>query len=197
MTERDDCRGLPLRNDKGFYRLKSYNLDKTFNIEACAPYQSAIDVRLGHKAANCIGINASTVNYMEQSRETVFIYFSHDSANVCMHFLGLLRRRRPAGTDRPNGFIGNNDRFYIIRGEIIQSLFYLPFDNGKSPACLPLLEGFTYAEYGLQIEGDGGLELSINGIIIFAKDGSALRMTHDDVLTSGIYEHGGRYLSRI
>ena len=128
-----------------------------------------------------------------------------------MHLLGLLNGCDLAGTNGPNGLVGDDDRAEIShrpkqrrriegslpvgRVNLLGNSLQLALDNILGLAALALLEGLSNARNDTETSTNSGAHLVRDELVGVAEEGAALRVTEDDPVHVGVFELVGRDLA--
>ena len=106
-----------------------------------------------------------------------------------MHLLRLQRRGDLAGTDRPDGLVGDNDLFDVSRREAGQRAANLRGDDGVGAATLALLERFADADDRRETGDQRRLRLGVDDRVGLAEERAAFGVAEDHILAAQINEH--------
>ena len=114
-----------------------------------------------------------------------------------VHLFSLFRCSRFAGTYRPYGFVGYDERGELFGCQVIDHLPELCPDDVEVPARFAFFELFAHAVYRNEVvgvcHGEFPVERGTRFTVVFAP----FRVAEDDVLHAECGQHGGRYFARV
>ena len=108
-----------------------------------------------------------------------------------MGFLGFLGSCGQAGANGPDGFIGDDQVGYLLRGEILEAALELDFQHGFQNAPQAFVLRFSDAENGGDACGDGLLDFGVDNGIRFSEILAAFAVAEHHILEVQFIQHAG------
>ena len=158
-------------------------------FEACAAYECAIDVGLTEEDFGVVRFDAAAVENTGAFGKRRIITSGEPFAKVFVRGFGLFRGSGYAGTDGPDGFVGDDDTGCGVFIDLVEGALHLPVEDFFGEACGAFVEEFSDAEYGYEPAGVGVGEFSIEEVVCFAEERAAFAVTDEHILAAAVFEH--------
>ena len=114
-----------------------------------------------------------------------------------MDFLSLLSGSGLAGTDSPDGLVGDDDVLELLNGQVEYATLELSLANLVLLVGLTLFEALSDAEDHLQSVLECKKHLLLQDFGSLTIVAATLRVTENHILCSGALHHFGRNLTRV
>lgn len=105
--------------------------------------------------------------------------------------LRLLRRGIPAGSDGPDGFVGDDDIVHLGCGDTCEAATELCFQDFLLTTCIALFQGLADAEDGAQAAGQRGEDFFVNEGIGLPENLAAFAVAENHIAHKKLAQHGG------
>ena len=166
-------------------------------LEGGAADEAAVDVGLGEQFGGVAGLAAAAVEDGGVVGHLCAVLVGEQAADEGVDFLCLVARGGLAGTDGPDGLIGDDDVGHLLGGQVEQGVADFGTDNLLERTVLALLEALAAAEDHLQAVLQGQVNLGLEHLIGLVVVATALAVTQDHVVGARRGNHSGRNLTSV
>src|SRR6266536_2079164 len=168
---------------------------EAFGLQASAPYQGPVNVRLTHQVPDVFRLDTPTVQNANRGCCLLSKVFSEPMADCGMDFLGNFGRRCTSSSNRPDRFVGENDTQKVGGCQAIETACKLLTDYLLNPFRLPLSQSLPHTDDRLRGGLDDRADTLVHGLVGFTKELSPFRVSQDDHVAPHIFEPGHAYFS--
>jgi hypothetical protein len=178
-------------------RLKVDDGTEADGVEAGSADECAVDVGLRHETFDIVGLYAAAVEDTGLGGSFRAVLGGYQTAEVAVcggcHVGGC----GLAGSDGPDGFVGDSDLSELRIGEGCDASIELRLEDGLRAAGFALFETFADTDDGFESVFECGEGAFADGFFRFAEILTAFTMADDDPFTSDTDEHGAGDLAGI
>src|ERR1019366_5903186 len=161
-----------------------------------AAHQDAVDFGLRHQNLRVVRFDAAAIKDAHGIRRLLTEFAAYLGADGAVRVGGDLRRRRLAGSNRPDGFVGNHDLGELLFGEPGDALLELAGEYRLGVAALAVGQQFADAHDGREAEFErrqGALEDRLIGLVEIL---AAFAVANNRVAGAHRFDHGAGDFAR-
>ena len=151
--------------------------------------QTAINIRAGRQFGCIFSFDTATIQNTYILCGYIIVESCQFVADNSTYFFCLGSRRRFAGPDSPDWFIGNDHFRYISRCNIFQGVFDLTFYPGLHGTAFTLGQCFSAAENRREAIGQCRFDFLIDSFVGFIIIFPPFRMADNDMADTDILQH--------
>ena len=174
-----------------------YYLDEALRLERGSADKHTVDVRLEDDALCILGLYAAAVQYDELIGRLCAIAFRREAAYELADLFRVGVAGRLAGTDGPDGFVGDD---HLFRDDLslhtLKPLDKLSLDDLEGLSRFAFLKRLTDAKNRGQAALYGCVYLFVELFVYLAEDVTSLAVADQDMRRADLRDHRHRYFAR-
>src|SRR5712691_9837569 len=169
------------------------NRDEIIGDQRSSPDEAAVDIGHREQLARISGLHAAAVQDRQPRRR--LIAPGDERADESMRALSLLRRRSPAGADRPDRLIRERRSREPRNAPCVEHGPKLALYHRFGLAPRALLKGLADAQNRRQAGPPRGHELGCDPAVILAVEAAPLGVADDHVAAAELLQHRARHFA--
>ena len=151
--------------------------------------KSAVDLRHSHKFGSVLRIHAAAVLNTDGVCARSAVEFSYDFTDNLYRVVSVLSGSGFARSDRPYGFVSDNDVLELLFGDIFERADRLSRNHFGGLSAFSFFEKFAYAYDNFESCVKRGFGSEIDGFVGFSEILSSFAVSGDNVTYSQFFEH--------